>query len=167
MPLLDGKALSLILLHPFVHGAGLERIGAVFEDHCMSSRDKLRRSFGDHDGRRIGVAAGDHRHDRCIGDAQAVDAAHLQPRVDYSVTVGSHLAGADRMQRRQRHWRAARRQGRHQTEGRARRQFVPAIAIECLLGDNGTHHADGGKHCPAVGLGGEIIGADHRRIGRI
>ena len=37
-----------------------------------------RRTLGDHQGRRVGVAAGDGGHDAGVGDAQAGDAAHAQ-----------------------------------------------------------------------------------------
>ena len=36
--------------------------------------------LGDHEGRRVGVARGDGRHDRGIGDAQALEAAHPSAR---------------------------------------------------------------------------------------
>ena len=45
----------------------------------MGFLDKVGGLFGDHDGRRVGVARGDGRHDRGIGDAQAVDPAHPFP----------------------------------------------------------------------------------------
>ena len=46
---------------------------------------------------RVGVARGQRRHDRGIGDAQPRDPVHPEPRVDHRHRVRAHLAGADRM----------------------------------------------------------------------
>ena len=43
----------------------------------------VRRLLADHDRRRVGVARGQRRHDRGIGDAQPGDAVHAQPRIDH------------------------------------------------------------------------------------
>ena len=47
----------------------------VFEDHC-------RAYFGDHHGRRVGVAGRDRRHHRGVDDTQAVETEDAQPLVD-------------------------------------------------------------------------------------
>ncbi len=49
----------------------------------------------DHDGRRVGVARRDARHDRRVDHAQACDAAHAQPIVDDGERVDAHAARAD------------------------------------------------------------------------
>src|SRR5258706_7100276 len=53
--------------------------------------------LADHDGRRIGVAADQGRHDRGIDDAQAFNATDFQLGIDHRHRVDAHLAGADRM----------------------------------------------------------------------
>ena len=84
---------------PVAGGTGWRRLvremlrprGGVFEDH--------RGAFlADHDRRRVGVAAGHLRHDRGVGDAQALDPVDPEPRIDDGVDLAAHAAGADRMQ---------------------------------------------------------------------
>jgi len=55
--------------------------------------------LADHDRRRIGVARGQGRHDRGIGDAQARQAAHTKLVVDHRHRVRTHLARAGRCRR--------------------------------------------------------------------
>ena len=51
----------------------------------------------DHDGRRIGVAGYDLRHDRSIDDTQSIESTDTQPRIDRRVRIDSRLTGAGRM----------------------------------------------------------------------
>jgi len=69
------------------------------QDRYLPDRlpDQIGGLFADHDGRRIGVAADQGRHDRGIDHAQALDAMHLQLRIDHGHRIGPHLAGADRV----------------------------------------------------------------------
>ena len=60
--------------------------------------DHRGRFLRDHDGGRVGVRAVDDRHDAGVGDAQAVDAADAQARIDHGHVVDAHPAGADRME---------------------------------------------------------------------
>jgi hypothetical protein len=58
------------------------------------------RALGDHQRRRVGVAAGDGGHHAGIGDAQAGHAAHAQRRVSTTARVvgAAHAAGAHRVE---------------------------------------------------------------------
>jgi hypothetical protein len=47
-----------------------------------AAEDEIGGLLADHDTGRVGVAADEVRHDRGIGDAQALDAAHAQVRID-------------------------------------------------------------------------------------
>ncbi len=51
-------------------------------DDRLATEDQIRGLLGDHDRRSVRVAAGDRRHDRCVDDAQAVDAANAQLGID-------------------------------------------------------------------------------------
>src|SRR5215467_7773910 len=57
---------------------------------------QISRFFRDHDGRRVGVAAGNDRHDRRVHYAKPLHAVHAQLGVDHSQLVAgrSHLACA-------------------------------------------------------------------------
>src|SRR5579871_2397540 len=59
--------------------------------------DEIGRLFGNHDRRRVGVAADERRHDRGIDHAQSFDPAHAQFGINHRVAVDAHLAGADRV----------------------------------------------------------------------
>jgi hypothetical protein len=63
----------------------------------LLAEDHVGGLFGDHDGRGVGVAADQGRHDRGVDHAQSLDAAHLELGVDHGVWVGAHAAGADRV----------------------------------------------------------------------
>src|SRR5262245_33081064 len=54
--------------------------------------------LANHDRGCIGVATDDLRHDRGVGDSQALDAVHLEPWVNNGVGSGTHAAGTDWMQ---------------------------------------------------------------------
>jgi Zn-dependent protease with chaperone function len=64
-----------------------------------SGVDQLGGALGDHDRRRIGVAADQLRHYGGVDHAQALHAAHPQLRVDDGVRIAvrAHRAGADRV----------------------------------------------------------------------
>jgi len=60
--------------------------------------DHVRGLLADHDGRRIGIAADQGRHDRGVDDAQAFRSVHFQLRIDYcDGIVDAYFAGADRV----------------------------------------------------------------------
>ncbi len=61
--------------------------------------DQVRRLLGNHDGRRIGVAADQRRHDRGIDDPKSLQSAHTQFGVHYGRVIDTHLA-ASRIWRR-------------------------------------------------------------------
>ena len=63
----------------------------------LSGLDHIRRLFGDHDRRCVGIAADDGRHDRGIDHTQAFEPLQPQPRIDDRHVVRSHLASADRV----------------------------------------------------------------------
>ena len=56
--------------------------------------------FGDHQGRGVGIARGDGRHDRGIGNAKPFDA--MDPKLvihhRHRVAPQAHLGGPDRME---------------------------------------------------------------------
>src|SRR5262249_37545232 len=56
------------------------------------------RELADHDAGGVGVGRGDRRHDRGVGDAQALDAADAQFGVYHRFLARSHRAGAHRME---------------------------------------------------------------------
>ena len=58
------------------------------------------RFLGDHQRGRTGIARGDARHDRGVGDAQTGDAVHAQFGIDHCVRVIAHAASADRVENR-------------------------------------------------------------------
>ena len=51
--------------------------------------------LADHDRGRVGVAAGDRRHDRGVADPQPLDAPDLEVGADHRQLVDAHPAGAD------------------------------------------------------------------------
>src|SRR4029079_10073116 len=55
----------------------------------------LRAFFGDHDGRRSGVARRNGRHHRGVDDADAVEPEHAQPLVNHGhgIAVAAHFRG--------------------------------------------------------------------------
>jgi hypothetical protein len=57
-------------------------------------------AFGNHQHRRIDVAADQIGHDRGIDHPQTMQAMHAQTRIDHSHLIDSHLAGADWVIRR-------------------------------------------------------------------
>src|ERR1041385_6051941 len=54
--------------------------------------------LANHDRGGVGVAAGDLRHDRGVGDAQAGNTVDPEARIDNGVDFAPHPAGADRVQ---------------------------------------------------------------------
>ena len=56
--------------------------------------DEIGAALGDHDGRRVGVAADDLRHHRGVDHAEALEAVNPQLRIDHGHRVLAHLAGA-------------------------------------------------------------------------
>ena len=63
------------------------------------SEDGVAQLFGDHHRRAVGVAIGDGRHDRCIGNAQPVETVNAAMMVDNSLEVSgaAHPGGAGKM----------------------------------------------------------------------
>ena len=61
-----------------------------------STGDHLGRLLADHDRRRVRVAADDVRHHARVGDAQAGDAVHAQPRIDDVCRSGTSTSGGTR-----------------------------------------------------------------------
>jgi len=66
---------------------------------AVAAPDQVGAFLADHDRGCVGVAADQRGHDRCVGYAQPVDAAHAQLVVDngHRVVGQAHLAGADRV----------------------------------------------------------------------
>src|SRR5579875_1336579 len=62
--------------------------------------DEIGGALGDHDRRRVGVAAGDGRHHRGVGDAQPVNAFEFELRIDDGIGIVAHAAGAGGMKHR-------------------------------------------------------------------
>ena len=79
------------LVFSFAHQRG-SRVG----------KDHLGRLFGDHHGRRAGVAGGDARHHGSVGDAQADKTLDLEPFVDHRQRIlrRSHFRRPDGMEDR-------------------------------------------------------------------
>jgi microcystin-dependent protein len=88
---------AVVLLRACAHARTGERarclLGRVLSDH-------RRALFGDHDGRCIGVARGQRRHDRCIDHPQVRDPVHAETRIDYRTRALAHATRADRMEDR-------------------------------------------------------------------
>src|SRR5690606_15432045 len=59
--------------------------------------DQVGRALGDHDHRRVGIAARQGRHHRRIHHPQPLDPAHAQLRIDHRQFVAAHAAGAGRV----------------------------------------------------------------------
>jgi hypothetical protein len=64
---------------------------SVFEEHVGGF-------LADHDRGRVGVAGRDGGHDRRVSDPEPADAGDPEARVAHRLGVGTHMAGADRMQ---------------------------------------------------------------------
>ena len=64
-----------------------------------SAADQIGSFLGDHDNRRVDVAADQVRHHRSVDDAQCVDTQHPELGVDDRIRIvrPSHLAGAERV----------------------------------------------------------------------
>lgn len=60
--------------------------------------DQIAGTFGNHDGRRIGVARSDPRHDRRVNDPKSADPVDTQLRIDDCAVVRSHSGCPDRME---------------------------------------------------------------------
>lgn len=126
-------------------------------------QDELGTFFTNHDRWCIGVATGNDRHDRGIGDAQTVNAADPEARVDDGAFVIAHLARADRMERRH--------GGRLQPfdkfgvglDLRTGRELASAIGVEGGLVDDLARQPNAGDHGLTVKLGFEIVGLDSGR----
>src|ERR1700730_11447860 len=87
------KGIVLVLL---LGSRGGERLadrgsGGGLDDH----RGGL---LADHNARRVSIARRDGRHDRGVGDAQAVDAVDTQLVVDDGLGAASHRRRADGME---------------------------------------------------------------------
>ncbi len=98
---LDGAILLLGLerfaLHDRQRGNRRRRVFAELACPHLAP-DHVGGLLADHDGRRIGVAADQGRHDRGIDHAQALEPVNLQLRIDHGHrVVDAHLAGADRV----------------------------------------------------------------------
>src|SRR5262249_9825927 len=87
---LSPSALTRIWTSPFP-GGGTSRC-SIFR----TSGPPVSRELPDHRRPRLGVRRGDARHDRGVGNAQALDAADAQLGVDHRFPARSHRAGADR-----------------------------------------------------------------------
>src|SRR6195952_6112451 len=75
--------------------AGRSRLVLVMSSPCSRIQDEVGGLLPDHDRWRVGVAAGDGRHDRGVHDPEALDAPHPQVRADDGALVHAHPAGAD------------------------------------------------------------------------
>src|SRR5579862_124541 len=64
---------------------------------CGAAADHVGGFLGDHNNHGVDVAADQVRHDRGVDDAQGVDAAHAEFRIDDRIGVAAHAAGADRV----------------------------------------------------------------------
>ena len=60
--------------------------------HYLACQHDGRALLADHDRRGLGVAADEPGHDRRIDDAQAIESAHAQLRIDHSHIVAPHFA---------------------------------------------------------------------------
>src|SRR6185436_570271 len=78
-------------------------IRAISDEHVRlpvlssSFENKIGGALGDHDRRRIGIAADDRRHDRRVADPQFVNATDLQGWINDRVTIDAHAASTDWM----------------------------------------------------------------------
>ena len=77
-----------------LRGGGFRLLAHVRRD-TADTADQIDGLLTDHDGGRIGVAADQGRHDRCIDNTQPIQAVHAQLRVDHGHLVLAHAAGAD------------------------------------------------------------------------
>ena len=79
-------------------GSTREEVGAAGNSRARSTAaHEIRAALGDHVGRSVGVARGDPRHHRRIGDPHAVQAVDAELRVDDAVGRRADPAGPDRV----------------------------------------------------------------------
>ena len=134
---------------------------------CGRREDELGRLLADHDGGRVGVAADDHGHDRCIGDPEPGDAVDPEPFVHHRHRVRAHAAGANGMEGRHRVGTEPRRELFVALQVVTGRQLAAAIGVEGRLRDDVADHANARNGRPAIGFVLQIVGLDQRRRGRI
>jgi hypothetical protein len=129
--------------------------------------DEVGGAFGDHDGRRVGMAADDARHHRGVHHPQPIQAADAKLTIHHRGDVTAHAACSNRVvrglgvfpdERRQLRIIDLARPGRHgRADVRAQRGRVAQP-----LGDAQT-----GDKIVQVRLGGEVAGVDNRRFRRV
>ena len=131
-----------------------------------SSEDEVGAALADHDRGRVGVAAGDRRHDRGVADPQPLDAADLEVGADDRELVDAHPAGADAVVDR-----------RGPVEDRVAQLLALEVragvdllldrAAERRAGHDLAHHLRAlGEHLEVGGVG-EVLEVDQRRRRRV
>ena len=65
--------------------------------YSSPSAQQINGLLGNHHRRRVGIAAHDARHDRCVHHAQAREAVHAQLRIHHIHRPGPHAATAHRV----------------------------------------------------------------------
>src|SRR5579875_1207707 len=158
---------AAVMIFPSVDQGRPSRAARARRRPCLAVLADHRRAFlRDHDGRRIGVARGDRRHDRGIDNAQAADAPHAQALVHDGESIASHLAGPDRVKDRG----ADLAGGAHQLLLAlivfAGAEFFGRETLQRAGGADAPRQADRLRRHAAIGGRGEIVRLDRRmRLG--
>src|SRR6218665_1028634 len=79
-------------LHALV--LGMHEVGHVGAGQGRFAADGVGQFFGQHDGRRVQVAADHIGHDRCVDHAQSGHAVHARAAIGDGPLVAAHAAGA-------------------------------------------------------------------------
>ena len=73
------------------------RFSCVLEGLSPVVQNQVGGFFSNHDAGGVGIAAGDFRHDGCVGDSQCGDAMDAQAGVYNGFLVSTHAAGGGGM----------------------------------------------------------------------
>ena len=115
----------------------------------------------------MGIAAGDRRHDRGIGDRQPGDSVHSQFRADHCAVIHTHPCGGYRVKDGGRNI-ARRLQQRGLAIDRGAGFDLDGLEFgHAFRGHQCTRMADRIDRDPLIGRGREIIGPDRRWLARI
>ena len=126
-----------------------------------------RSTFGNHQGRAAGIARGNGGHDRGVGDAQPGKAAQSEAGVDYGVGIGSHAAGAHRMEDRGADAGGSRKQVLIGMQAGAGSEFPRFKVCQSRAVDDASRQAQRSHGHIAVGRMTQVVGPDQRRVARI
>ena len=158
-------------INPYVRfvGKGLPTYFGLYAkpENALAVPNQIRGLLGDHDRRRIGVAAHDGRHDRGIDHPQSLDSVHLQAGIDDRHGVVAHLAGAGRVPGGGGRTPHEGFEIRVASEVRSRCHLLAPDVVEGFRVENlevPAYSGDGAAHI--VGMA-QVVGVDDRPVKRI